>query len=604
VADSVELSEELRAGRRALEDLAGEVTTYDDWRPAEAGRGEWWQLGLELHPRGVLATNLIPAKTRWIVLAESRYPAGGIHIHPAADGGITATFAHQRPNRRIEGAWRSGNICTGESVSGQPLSVARFEPRTTEKRLHWHVSRALEWVRKAATGALLEPGDPFELPIYADPDHDAPLIAFSEHARDLERWHSAAGRAGTVDLAIVRADGPYLAARTFRRIGGAVVSTARWGSSIGETADSETAIWIRLDGYPYMTPWEPPHTWAELANCVRAQGLDWFGLLRSSAESIRDRRSHYVLIGFPIPERFGAADALMHWIAAELPVLNSARAKTPVPGFRTDKARWMEDRRGGLADDAQITWVNTRNWHPEHLGSRGQYKGAFGSAPVAIMGAGALGSAVASMLVRGGSPGLDLFDRGVLEAGNLVRHELTLDDLGDEKAASLAARLNRSVPGARVRAHGVFLPHLDSAARAALDTCPLVIDTTGDDDVIDALGALSWDANKRFASVALSYGARRLYLFVASGERFPAAEFRRQFEPWLAAERVDVDEMTWEAPGCWNSVFPARFDDVTALAAVACRNLDVLMARPNLEAELRVFERHDDGTITRALVTT
>src|SRR5439155_6928852 len=137
------------------------------------------------------------------------------------------------------------------------------------------------------------------------------------------------------------------------------------------------------------------------------------------------------------------------------------------------------------------------------------------------------------------------------------------------------------------------------STRTALDRAEIIIDTRGDDDVIGGLASFAWLAEKRFASIAISYGARHLYIFASRGQRFPAAEFREVFAPWLGADMPEMDAMPWEGIGCWNPIFPARADDIAALAALASRQLDGLLAGDYQGVEFGVFERGDDGTISR-----
>ena len=59
---------------------------------------------------------------------------------------------------------------------------------------------------------------------------------------------------------------------------------------------------------------------------------------------------------------------------------------------------------------------------------------------------------MAEHLVRGGVTDLALIDGDPLEAGNLVRHSLTMNELKGNKAEKLMERLNFVSPHARVRA--------------------------------------------------------------------------------------------------------------------------------------------------------
>ena len=122
-----------------------------------------------------------------------------------------------------------------------------------------------------------------------------------------------------------------------------------------------------------------------------------------------------------------------------------------IPGFRTKTAAWLTDRQtGALAADAPLLWVRSENWYPDELAARGRFEGGLADRAVVLLGAGAFGSVLGDLLVRGGVHDLAVFDAGRLEAGNLARHDLTLLELRSNKAEALAAHLNTVSPSARV----------------------------------------------------------------------------------------------------------------------------------------------------------
>lgn len=70
---------------------------------------------------------------------------------------------------------------------------------------------------------------------------------------------------------------------------------------------------------------------------------------------------------------------------------------------------------------------------------------------VLLLGCGSLGSPLVKALARAGVGQLDLLDAQTMEAENTSRHELGLDDIGLEKAPTLARRITKETPGVRVR---------------------------------------------------------------------------------------------------------------------------------------------------------
>jgi molybdopterin/thiamine biosynthesis adenylyltransferase len=84
-----------------------------------------------------------------------------------------------------------------------------------------------------------------------------------------------------------------------------------------------------------------------------------------------------------------------------------------------------------------------------------------------LVGAGALGSQIAAQLARAGLGALDIIDPDVLDAGNIVRHELTLREARFPKAEALAAHLVTLNPYMRPRTSHLRVGSVGSFAFAA-----------------------------------------------------------------------------------------------------------------------------------------
>ena len=160
-------------------------------------------------------------------------------------------------------------------------------------------------------------------------------------------------------------------------------------------------------------------------------------MVSSLPDRLRDGRQHLLLVGFPIPEVLGGESVQIHWQALLLPALE----RRAPPGFRKNSVgRKVADRRT-LASANRIKWIRSENWSPSNSHARGQFAPELANKRVLIIGAGSLGSAVAEVLVRGGLRQLIVCDGDLLEHGNLARHTLGIQDVGEWKAVALAARL-------------------------------------------------------------------------------------------------------------------------------------------------------------------
>jgi hypothetical protein len=603
VADTDEVTEGLDLARRALDDLHDLTASIGFWE--RVAGGDRWCLPFELTPEDLDPAGPIPAVTAWYAVVDGTYPEGEIDIYPAKDGGITETFAHQLPNDlgAEEFPWRTGKVCIVDTVRGHELAAKREEPAGAYQRLGWHVGRTIGWLDRASHNRLLMKGEPFEMPVFGQ-GHDGAMIAFAEGPETFDWWQASTTTYGVADLTRVTSDldRPTLAVVSWRNLAKREILRPAWGSHISGAPVVETAIWFRFDRLLVRPPWRAPQTWREVRDFAAEQGQDFDALLRRGTSAIQDGKRHYVLLGFPVEQVMGEDPSRYMWVAFLLaPVSKRNRAKTQIKGFRTGTAAWMSDRRtGAVADDAPLDWVGTEDWHPAELAARGRFERGLAGRPVALLGAGAFGSELGRLLVRGGVHDLAIFDAGRLVAGNLARHELSLLELGHRKAESLAERLNTVSPNARVVGFGSAFPPTDDAATAALARAEIVVDATASEAVAEAMGRYEWGRECRFVSVSFSFGAEKLYLYLADGMSFPSEDFARQTAPLLKADERPAEAFPHEGTGCWSSVFPARADDVSLVAAIAARQIDTRLSDAISDPELIVYVRHDDSTVSVA----
>ncbi len=249
--------EALIVGRRALDGISG-YRLLDDlaWR-SDVGR---WLLRCSLTICNV-GNGPIPGTTDWSVLVADSYPAGSIKIFPAADGGITETFPHQRYNAAPIGdrPWRRGEICV--TTPGRVLGrLARSdEPDTAEARLSWHVERALAWLECASADELRLPGDPYEIPDFPLGE-DAPF-AFAEDSSTLNTLFDGGHRVGIAE--VVRFRRPLRDTRVVRRFLSKrkqELKRVSWGAAVPSMGpgEAETALWLLLQSEPVIGPWQAP----------------------------------------------------------------------------------------------------------------------------------------------------------------------------------------------------------------------------------------------------------------------------------------------------------------------------------------------------------
>lgn len=579
-----EPSEAIRAARRSLEGhqhlaIVGELI----WSEEE----QVWAFAVEIRTHSV-NESLMPHLTRWYFVLDSRYPWGDVKLYPAKKGGIEKTFPHQDFNGPGDDKhpWRSGDLCLRAPGFSLGRSGSDPDPKGDPERIRWYVDRAMEWLARATKNDLVRSGDEFELPQWKS---QAFTVGFSETRDSFASWQHLSITSGQVEFVTLR-DANALVARRFLDDQGHSVVEPSWGRYIRESKDTRLGAWIRLPGLPVLAPYAAPMTWGELAACLKTMDLSLEALLQRALKPLRDGTRHVLLLGFPVPRRFGESHSQLHWQPIMLPEL-SFGAK-PRKGFSaSEKGLWLGDQATVLGLKKPLTWLSGVNWAVDELGTRGQLAQELRGRDLCVIGAGALGAVLTEVLVRGGVHRGVVVDADTVSAGNLVRHSLTLEDVGLSKSERLCRRLNTLSPHADFVPFVARFPELDEAALRHSAECDIVLDCSGTDDVLQALAEEARATDALYVSVALGRGARRFYVYCAKGRSFPVEEFRDAIAPWLTRDADQFKDTTfpWEGVGCWHPVFPATADQVWLFAATAARRIETA-AVDNAPLGLSVFE--------------
>src|SRR6185436_3136212 len=274
----LEPTEDLRFGRRALDTVEG-CYILADFRWFES-RGVW-ALHVRLSPPGLSSTALVPSSTNWFLTVDRQYPAGSVGLYPAKEGGLTGTFWHQvwnGPGLEDE-PWRTGNICTQTILWTFHRHGLDEEPRSAGERIRWHVLRGLAWLIAAASGALIQAGDHYELPLYPRSPDIGTVIGFAESQETFRTWKDIAAPAGLVHLVRHPRNERLSVTRRFSTCEGLTLLDVQWGSELSGSGDEDVGLWIRLEKTPALPPWQPPTSWEELWQAIRLSGTHPSALL-------------------------------------------------------------------------------------------------------------------------------------------------------------------------------------------------------------------------------------------------------------------------------------------------------------------------------------
>ena len=576
--------------RARICEIRGELDFY-----AATGR---WVLPVRLTVAHT--SRFVHAETDWCVVIETTYPYGSVDIYPAAHG-LAATFPHQERNTAAAASnpYRGGKLCVDTPFRGErSITVARDPVGSAEERLTWYVRRSLEWLHAAATDTLFSPGDPFELPkipaaVLLD---NYTSVVHDESEQSFHVW-TAGANFGSVTFGILPELPRRLIIQTFVDNDGDLIRAWTGRPLVAVPTESVRGHWWLWPQTVVTLPWEVPDTWGGLRVVGQRVGIKVDEILRELAHAIRDTQGQpLLLVGYPIPLRVGDAPSEVHWQAVRLPQLSSTGK--PPAGFRdNDLGRWTRDRRAAFANDLALTFVQTENWSRERLQARGQLPSEAARAHVAILGAGALGSAVSDLLARSGALQLTIIDGQSVEAGNVTRHIATLRQVGYPKAAVVERRLLEISPFILAQSRTAAIPNSVEELQRQLEPFDAVIDCTASTDVIGLLGECWWSVPRTFVSLSVGFGAQRLFAFSCFGHTLDVSAFDRSMAPWL-----EVESAAWaatgevlEGAGCWSPLFPARCDDLMITAAVSVKEIERALTARTVQPELRVFEQQSAG---------
>lgn len=582
----------VRESCRLLEGQTG-ITVIGELRWYEGLRA--WALPMRLQV-GSSSSSGGSSSADWYMVIDERFPFGKVELFPARAGGMPGTRPHQERNSAGDTAlpWTEGSVCVKSPTFIHGRHGDDPDPLGEPHRLLWYAERARSWLEDAIAGTLLREGERFELPQFSP---RADTVGFCEDASTFASWTASDARQGRVELVPLPGGAAHAARRFLDSSGGTIVAPA-WGACIAECPTLQVGGWLRLDSVPVLKPYQAPATWAELWKLIAESGINPEAVLRPVLAPLRDGKPHALLVGFPIPVRVGEAPSVMHWQPLQLPV--QVTSAEPTRGFRSnEQGLWSRDQAMVLRGKKPLTWLNGENWNPEVLGARGRLSASLRCAQVTLLGAGALGSAVAELLVRGGVWDIHVVDFERLTAGNLIRHSLCIEDIGRNKADRLAHRLNRLSPFARASSSS---RHAHNERNDGPEVPRIVLDCTGSDDVLQRLSAGAPEDASLLVSLSIGLGARRLYIVRAPRMSFPFSEFRSAMQPWLTRDLEDNGgrQLPHEGPGCWHPLFPARQDEIAMHATAAVSELERAMRGGSRAWDLCVFERRvDDGGILR-----
>lgn len=587
-----EPSQELRAGRRNIESIP-EYELLSDLVWVEFENEAFWVIKYRLKI-DIDKNDYVLPETDWYMAIDDQYPFGDIDIFPAVENGLTGTFAHQSANyiTNKNSWWTHGKLCVvpQDKILG---NQSEGESYSAEGRLKWYIQRNISWIKDAAEGNLQKKGDYFELPDFSETSKYK--FAYDEDNDSFKFWSKTHCKYGIADLVLLNKT--LLLKRYFA--GRGIQKAENFSGKYIEDAEKVNgiirAVWVYIDKIPVIKPWQSPIIWKELKDVLLENGVDFYKLIGPLLQNIRDKNPKVLVIAFPIEEKIGESPMAIHWQAIELPEISSI--SKPPKGFRNKSSSLLlYDKYTHFKDNEQVMWMKSDNWSRSQISTRGQSLKKFNTKNILLIGAGALGSILAETLIRSGIETMTLIDRDPsVTCGNLVRHILTQEDIGEIKACRTALRLNKIFPNVKVIPQAVDVTALKKDFFNEYD---IVIDCTANQEVLQFLATLNLEKNTLFISISLGKFLKRIFYFTCYSKYFDYEKYSQLLNPEIILDEKSNPEhkLVQEGLGCWHPAYPGTIDNiylfVGAIVKDIEKNFDIFPNKPTL---IIYFSKYDSN---------
>ena len=469
------------------------------------------------------------------------------------------------------------------------LHEEHLAPRNTS-RLVCYVKWAIEWLKDAANGILLKPGQAYELPDFRYTFLDLPLptkapVIFEESSDSHHSWEPYIKTSGRVKCFWGSGIQAIFAVK-FCDKKGSLIRESKFAPNIVKKDNKIDGKWILIPNICYERH-RPPKTYGEIAELCSANGIDFYQNLKEAWNLRNSCKFGILLIGFPIPKIVGQDPTEIHWQPLLFHNYDDSKSQ-PVKRSRhrqpskRDRIWQKLIENESFSSSKQLPWGKVENVASERLYVRGAHPSEVQSITIAYFGCGALGSSVAELLVRGGVRQLHLFDYDSIKFGNLCRHTLDGSSVGLNKAVALANRLSLANPLSTIEGHAIGIPlnsRSDETIRKVLEDADVFVDCTTNKTAFDWLNEYAAKNGKRLISLFFNFYAELLTICI-SGDSMSCGDIfsdlnrsiqRNQtpIDPSVYFHEPTEDEEITEGAGCWHPTFPAQYGHIQILAAHA-----------------------------------
>ncbi len=266
----------------------------------------------------------------------------------------------------------------------------------------------------------------------------------------------------------------------------------------------------------------------------------------------------------------------IHWQVAILEIGNFPLKGVPerINGRKTN--RWNSE-----LIEQKIIWALSRNSSYKYFFGRGTLSENIINKKILILGIGAIGSMVATTLVRGGCKFIDLADYDVKEPENVCRSEYIFDSGINDKVQDLTRILFSISPFVETASFKkdcfetlIKVLYREKGAREAftlaLNQYDIIFDCTTDNDLMYILNTLELDCHLINLSIT-NHAKDLICAFYPNIYKFVINQFNNILEN-------DLQDL-YNPTGCWSPTFKASYNDINVLVQMALKHINILYQR-------------------------
>lgn len=535
-----------------------EIPNLKIWDLAYNNKKPRWEIYFSVRSR---SNERIPEITYWYCLVDENYPYGEIRIFPCAEKGITDTYFHQERNLKLPSLkFRSGKLCLDYAYDGSGAKIKQLQEYGKPDRLVWQFERAIKWIEDAVADNLILSGDAMELPDFGC-DPYAKTIGFVSSSADLDLFRSNEIKIGTFEYTEVA--NKFYIATTFYDSNGTLVFDI--DGSQYSSHQKPKGVWFFLEKPLTINNWQAPFLISEIVTALTEQGKRFDSLLASAiSNEKKGEKINYIAFGWPLSKEKNSPEVAIHWQFLEMPQLEMSPK-----GFRNHtESLVLYHIEKWARNSTQAKWIKSKNIEPSNLYSRIPEFNLLGNANFVIIGLGSLGSSFTDALARSGGMKFTLVDGDMFTDGNLCRHVLDMNAIGEKKVDSMKAKINLINPFANVR---VIRNDFSSTTDLLLDESSIILDFSSEESAVHAIELYAHE--KKGFYVNCSFGAEKanpVYCYFNNVTDVTLDKYKSKIQPHL--KDINPSEvMRIEGMGCWSTVFPASIFDVQ-YAAYRCIN--------------------------------